>query len=215
MNFDYFIETKQNLFLYWGRTNTIFVKSDFLENEQINYGVEVRPLNNCIVRGIYAIIEIIPFDKSIYSIQVYYKTELKLTKHFTVTDIPNPLLTSEQLRDWSNEKTTNFDEVIQSQLDLVDFLKINKVQAKVIDPTGNSAVCFQLTQFKFSVLREREVILEILNEGEELNQDIQDFKKTIRPGDRIIIENIICHLNEYENERRIERNYNYNIITIH
>jgi hypothetical protein len=214
MNFDYYIETRQNDLLYWGRLNTVFVKSEFLENEQINYGVEVKPLNNCTVKGIYPTVDIIPIDRPICSIQVYYQTELKLTKHFIVTDIPNPSLTSEELRDWDNERTTNLDEVIQSEVSLVDFQKIKKVQAKVIAHDGNQAIGFHLTQFNFSVLRKREIVFEVPNNGEMLSKDIRDFMDKIQPGDRIIIENIICHLNEYENERRIDKKYNYNIVTI-
>lgn len=213
MKFDYTIKT-QNDSLYWGRLNSVFVESDFLENEQINHGTEVRALNNCVVNGTYPILEIVPIDKPICSIQIFYKSELKLTKHFVVRDMPNPFLTSEELRDWDNEKTTNLDEVISSNLTLTDFKKIKRIHAKVIDTTGNQAIIFSLTQFRFSVLRQREVIFETLNLGEELSKEIHDFKQKIQSGDRLLIDNVVCHLSEFGNERRIDKTFNYIIVTI-
>jgi len=215
MEFDYFLETGLNSTLYWGRLNSVFVKSSFLEKEQINYGVEIRTLNNCIVKGIYPIVEIIPIDRPVCSIQIFYKNELKLTQHFIVIDIPGPLLTSETLRDWRDERTTNYDEIIPSVLTLESFLKISKIGVHtILDSAGNSRVSFQLVQFKFSILREKEVVLETVNHGELFNENIEEFKKQVQLGDRLLFENVTCHLSECGNERPINKKFNYNIVTI-
>lgn len=215
MYFDYHFETGLSNTIYWGRQNSIFIKSDFLYNEGFNYGVDIKALSNCFIKGIYPIVQIIPIDKPICTVQVFYKDELKLTQHFVVIDLPNPALMSPNLRDWTNERSTNYDEIIQSEIQLSEFESVNKISAGlIVDGSGNQCINFKLSQFNFSVLRDREIIFTTVNNGDVFNEEIKSFKRQLQTGDRVLFENIVCSLNEYGNERRIDKRFNYHIVRI-
>ena len=171
---DYFFSTESNCTLFYGRTNSIFVESEFLEKEEINYGFEIKAISNCITKGVYPIVEIIPTGKPICTIEVYYKNELKKIKHFVVIDLPNPHLTSDCLRDYTNELSNCYDEILGSSIDLNDFNSIKKIEATIIkDGSGSSCLKFEIIQFDFSVLRDRQIIFHQINVGNIFNSKIE------------------------------------------
>jgi hypothetical protein len=215
MIFDYFLSTESNTTLFYGRTNTIFVESEFLENEEINFGVDIKPIRNCITKGIYPIVEIIPTGKPICTIEIYYKNELKKVKHFVVIDLPNPYLTADCLRDYSNDLSNAYDEILGSNIKLNDFKSIKKIEATIIkDGAGASCLRFEIVHFDFSILRDNRIIFHQKNIGNMLNDKIEEFKSSLEVGDKILFSNINCRIGEYENEKAIEKFYNYNMIEI-
>ena len=215
MTLDYFLSTESNTTLFYGRTNTIFVESDFLENEEINLGFEIKPIRNCITKGIYPIVEVIPTGKPICTIEIYYKNELKKTKHFVVIDLPNPYLTADCLRDYSNDFSNVYDEILESNIKLNVFKSINKLEATIIkDGAGSSCLRFGIKHFDFSVLRDTQIIFHQTNIGNKFNSKIEEFKSALEVGDKILLCNINCVIDEYENEKAIEKFYNYNMIEI-
>lgn len=215
MVLDFVIENELNNVLYWGRNNSLHVTSNYLENEGLNYNIEIKALSPCFIKGTYPIIEIIPIEKPICTIQVFLSNELILTKHFIVVDMPNPLLCSNILRNFLNESSTNKDEIIHSTLELDKLMLIKELTAKfIMDAYGNHCIIFQISQFNFSILRNGLVIFNTVNKGNILNKEIEDFKKDIEVGDKLLIEYIVCYLDEYKSEQRVERNFNYNIINV-
>lgn len=215
MTFDYFLSTESNSTLFYGRANWIFVESEFLEKEEINYGVEIKPIRNCITKGIYPLLEIIPTNKPVCTIEIYYKNELKKVKNFVVIDLPNPYLTADCLRDYSNDLSNAYDEILGSNIKLNDFKSINKIEATIIkDGAGSSCLRFVIIQFDFSVLRDHQIIFHQTNVGNIFNEKIEGFKSSLKVGDKILFENINCRINEYENEKAIEKFFNYHVIEI-
>ncbi len=215
MTFDYFLSTESNTTLFYGRTNTIFVESVFLENEEISFGVEIKPIRNCIIKGIYPIVEIIPTDKPICTIEIYYKNELKKVKHFVVIDLPNPYLTADCLRDYSNDLSNAYDEILGSNIKLNDFKSINKIEATIIkDGAGASCLRFEIVNFDFSVLRDNLFVFHQTNIGNVFNDKIVEFNNSLEVGDKILFNNINCRIGEYESEKAIEKLFNYNMIEI-
>lgn len=215
MTFDYFLSTESNTTLFYGRANTIFVESEFLENEEIISGVEIKPIRNCITKGIYPIVEVIPTDKPICTIEIYHKNELKKVKHFVVIDLPNPYLTADCLRDYSNDLSNAYDEILGSNIKLNDFKSIKEIEATIIkDGAGSSCLRFVIIKLDFSVLRDNQIIFHQTNVGNKFNEKIEEFKSSLKVGDKILFENINCRINECENEKTIEKFYNYHVIEI-
>ena len=200
MTFDYFLSTESNTTLFYGRRNSIIVESDFLENEELNFGVEIRAKKNCVTKGVYPILEVIPTDKPICSIEIYYKNELKKVKHFVVIDLPNPLLTADCLRDYSNDLSNVYDEILGSKIALNDFKSINRIDTTIIkDGAGISCLNFELLQFDFSILRDNQIIFHQTNVGNTFNDTIVEFMNKLTVGDKVLFENINCRLTQYEN----------------
>lgn len=215
MSFDYFPSTNSNKTLYFGRTNSLMVQSDFLYNEGINYGVQVKAIKNCTVRGVYPVLEILPTEKPVCGVEVYFKDELKYTYYFSVIDFPLPYLTADILRDYSIETSNAFDEIIHSRMKLTDFLKIERIDAELIlDGAGSRGLNFKIASFDFSVLRNKQVIFTSKNEGHDLNSEILAYKKELQPGDKILFENIFYYLNKWENEQGFENVFNYNVVEL-
>ena len=132
-----------------------------------------------------------------------------------IIDLPNPYLTADCLRDYSNELSNAYDEIIGTNIKLNDFKSIKKIEATIIkDGAGSSCLRFGIIQLDFSVLRDNRIIFHQTNVGNIFNEKIEEFKSSLKVGDKILFENINCCLNEYENEKAIEKLYNYNVIEI-
>ena len=215
MHFDYFPSTNSNKTLYFGRTNYLMIQSDFLYNEGINYGVEIKAIKNCKIRGVYPMLDILPTGKPICGFEVYFKNELKYTYHYSVIDFPLPYLTADILRDYSNEQSNAFDEIIHSKMKLEDFMKIERIDAELIlDGSGSCGLIFKISSFDFSVLRDKQIVFTGKNEGHDFNNKIKDYKNQLRTGDKILLENVCYYLDQWENDQRFENVFNYNVVEL-